>query len=237
MAEESPDIPEHIAIIMDGNGRWARERGLPRRDGHRAGAESVREAVEGCKELGVKYLTLYAFSSENWNRPQREIDALMSLLERFLEDKIGEIHERGVRLETIGSIERLPDSCRKRLEAARELTQDNSDLTLVLALSYGSREEITKAARALARDAADGRLDPDRITPEDLASRLDTAPYPDPDLLIRTSGEFRISNFLLWQISYAELIISPKYWPDFGKSDLVAAAEEYARRHRRFGGI
>ena len=237
MPGDSSSVPQHIAIIMDGNGRWARERGLPRRDGHRAGAESVREVVEGCRELGVKFLTLYAFSSENWNRPAAEVDALMTLLERFLEKKMGEIHDRGVRLKTIGSIEKLPEKCRRRLEAAKELTRNNTHLTLILALSYGSREEITHAARSLARDAASGSLDPESITPELLASRLYTAPYPDPDLLVRTSGELRISNFLLWQISYSELIISPKYWPDFKKSDLVSAAEEYARRHRRFGGI
>jgi undecaprenyl diphosphate synthase len=185
----------------------------------------------------VKYLTLYAFSSENWNRPQREIDALMSLLQRFLEEKMNEMHQRGVRLETIGNVERLPAKCRRQLEAGKELTRNNTDLTLVLALSYGSREEITQAARELAREAAAGHLDPAEITPEHLARHLDTAAYPDPDLLIRTSGEFRISNFLLWQISYAEFFISPKFWPDFKKSDLLAAVAEYARRHRRFGGI
>ena len=237
MSDSATSTPRHIAIIMDGNGRWARERGLPRRDGHRAGAESVREAVEGCKELGVDYLTLYAFSSENWNRPPSEVDALMKLLERFLKEKMNEMHERNVRLHTIGQIERLPAPCRKQLDKAIALTRDNTALNLILALSYGAREELVEAARSLAKDAAAGGLDPETITPELFSSRLYTAPFPDPDLLIRTSGELRISNFLLWQISYAELVVTPKNWPEFKKSDLHAAIEEYSRRHRRFGGI
>jgi undecaprenyl diphosphate synthase len=237
MATSASTSPQHIAIIMDGNGRWARERGLPRREGHRAGAESVREAVEGCKELGVKYLTLYAFSSENWNRPQSEIDALMKLLERFLKDKMGEMHKQNVRLHAIGQIDRLPDGCRKQLDKALAKTAENDSLNLILALSYGSREEIVEAARTLATEAAAGTLDPEAIDPDLFSQYLNTAPYPDPDLLIRTSGEMRISNFLLWQISYAELVVTPKNWPDFKKSDLHQAIEEYSRRHRRFGAI
>lgn len=230
-------IPEHIAVIMDGNGRWAKERGLPRRDGHRAGAESVRECVEACKQLGVKYLTLYAFSSENWNRPPSEVSALMTLLERFLDQKAEEMMKQDVRLQTIGHTERLPERTRAKLEKAIERTAGNTSMTLVLALSYGSREEITEAARSIARDAAAGTLDPESVTKELFSERLYTKDMPDPDLLIRTSGELRISNFLLWQISYAEIVIFRKFWPDFHQSDLFEAVEEYSCRHRRFGAL
>lgn len=233
----TPTIPRHIAIIMDGNGRWAKERGLPRREGHRAGAESVRECVEACKELGVSYLTLYAFSSENWNRPQTEIMALMALLERFLDEKAEELMRQNVRLAAIGHLERLPEKTRRKLDRAIARTAGNTSLTLVLALSYGAREEIVEAARSLAADAVAGRIDPAKIDCELFASRLFTAGIPDPDLLIRTSGELRVSNFLLWQISYAELVIVRKFWPDFGQADLFEAAQEYSRRHRRFGGL
>ncbi|MFM1558673.1 MAG: isoprenyl transferase [Roseibacillus sp.] len=239
MASQSAksDVPGHVAVIMDGNGRWARERGLPRREGHRAGAESVREAVEACKEIGIKFLTLYAFSSENWNRPKSEIKALMELLERFLKKKTPEMHKQGVRLHAIGRLDTLPDSCRRELDRAIEQTSSNRDLDLVLALSYGSREEIVDAAQVLAREAVAGEIDPESIDCEAFAKRLYTAEIPDPDLLIRTSGEFRLSNFLLWQCSYAEIVITRKYWPDFKKADLHEAVEEYARRHRRFGAI
>lgn len=230
-------IPRHIAIIMDGNGRWAKERGLPRRDGHRAGAESVRECVEACKELGVEYLTLYAFSSENWNRPAAEVTALMLLLERFLEEKADELMTQNVRLRAIGHLERLPEKTRRKLDQAIARTAGNTSLTLVLALSYGSREEIVEAARSLAADAAAGKLDPASIDAAAFASRLYTADIPDPDLLVRTSGELRVSNFLLWQISYAEIVIFKKFWPDFHQADLFEAAQEYARRHRRFGAL
>lgn len=234
---ETKSIPRHIAIIMDGNGRWAKERGLPRREGHRAGAESVRECVEACKQLGVEYLTLYAFSSENWNRPPAEITALMALLERFLEQKAGEMMKQNVRLTAIGHLERLPAKTRAKLKSAIDRTAGNTSLTLVLALSYGSREEITEAVRSIACDAAAGTLDPADITKDLFAARLYTADIPDPDLLIRTSGEMRLSNFLLWQISYSEIVIYKKFWPDFGQSDLFEAADEYSRRHRRFGGL
>ncbi len=230
-------IPRHIAIIMDGNGRWAKERGLPRRDGHRAGAESVRECVEACKELGVEYLTLYAFSSENWNRPAAEVTALMLLLERFLEEKADELMKQNVRLRAIGHLDRLPEKTRRKLDQAIARTAGNTSLTLVLALSYGSREEIVEAARSLAADAAAGKLDPKSIDAAAFASRLYTADIPDPDLLVRTSGELRVSNFLLWQISYAEIVIFKKFWPDFHQADLFEAAQEYARRHRRFGAL
>ncbi len=233
----TPSIPRHIAVIMDGNGRWAKERGLPRREGHRAGAESVRECVEACKELGVQYLTLYAFSSENWNRPAAEITALMTLLERFLDEKAGELMKQNVRLRAIGHLDRLPAKTRRKLDDAISRTSGNDSLTLVLALSYGSREEIVEAARSLAADAAAGKIDPAAIDNATFSSRLYTAGLPDPDLLIRTSGELRVSNFLLWQISYAEIVIFKKYWPDFGQSDLFEAVGEYSRRHRRFGGL
>lgn len=231
----SKDIPKHIAIIMDGNGRWANERGLPRAEGHRAGAESVREAVDTCRQIGVDYLTLFAFSSENWNRPQKEVNALMQLLERFLRDKLPELLKQNVRFHTIGQQSMLPEKCLKQINKATEKTKDNTGLNLVLALSYGSREEITDAARAIAQKVAAGELNPADIDSAMFADHLYTAEIPDPDLLIRTSGELRISNFLLWQISYSEIIISPKFWPDFKNADLRAAIEEYSRRHRRFG--
>jgi len=234
---EERSIPRHIAIIMDGNGRWAKERGLPRRAGHRAGAESVRECVEACKELGVEFLTLYAFSSENWNRPLTEVTALMALLERFLEEKAGELMKQNVRLTAIGHLDRLPKRTRRKLDVAIERTSGNTSLTLVLALSYGAREEIVEAARSLASDAAAGKLDPAKIDCAMFSSRLFTADIPDPDLLVRTSGELRVSNFLLWQISYAEIVIFKKFWPDFGQADLGEAVEEYSRRHRRFGAL
>ncbi|MDB6080697.1 MAG: Isoprenyl transferase [Akkermansiaceae bacterium] len=230
-------MPRHIAIIMDGNGRWAKERGLPRRAGHRAGAESVRECVEACKEMGVEYMTLYAFSSENWSRPLAEITALMALLERFLEEKAEELMRQDVKLAAIGHLERLPKRTRAKLEKAIQRTSGNKSLTLVLALSYGSREEIVEAARALATDAVAGKIDPAKIDNAMFASRLFTAGIPDPDLLIRTSGELRVSNFLLWQISYSEIVIVKKFWPDFRQADLFEAAQEYSRRHRRFGGL
>ncbi len=233
----STNIPDHIAIIMDGNGRWAKSRGLPRAEGHRAGAESVREAIDACKELGVKFLTLYAFSSENWNRPQAEVSALMILLERFLHSKAADLMRQNVKLQVIGQIERLPESTRKTLQKVIDQTAANDSITLVLALSYGAREEITNAARKLAQSVWEGKFTPAEITPEFFASMLDTAGIPDPDLLIRTSGEMRVSNFLLWQISYAEMVIVDQFWPDFRQGDLFSAVAEYQKRHRRFGEL
>ena len=232
-----PDIPRHIAVIMDGNGRWAGERGLPRREGHRAGAESVREVTEACMELGVEYLTLYAFSSENWSRPSDEVEALMSLLERFLSEKQKELRKQNIRLLAIGQIDRLPEKTRKLLHQIMEETAHHDAMTLVLALSYGAREEIVAASRSIAREVLDGKLDIDSIDSETFANHLQTRGIPDPDLLVRSSGEMRISNFLLWQISYAEIVIVKKYWPDFRKSDLLQVIDEYRRRHRRFGGL
>ncbi|MES2982449.1 MAG: isoprenyl transferase [Verrucomicrobiota bacterium] len=227
----------HIAIIMDGNGRWAKERGLPRAEGHRAGAESIREVTEACIELGVKYLTLYAFSSENWNRPKNEVDALMKLLDRFLDDKASELDKQNIRLQAIGDLDRLPAATRKRLDRIKEQTKNHQTMTLVLALSYGAREEITAAVRAIAKAAVAGEISPDQIDGELIAQHLYTKDIPDPDLLIRTSGEMRVSNFLLWQISYSEIVIVKKMWPDFRQGDLFAAVEEYNKRHRRFGAL
>ena len=232
-----PDIPRHIAIIMDGNGRWAKERGLPRREGHRAGAESVREITDTCIELGVEYLTLYAFSSENWNRPEAEIKALMALLDRFLSEKAKDLKKQNIRLLAIGQIDRLPAKTRALLSRIMAETAGHTTMTLVLALSYGGREEIISAARSLAADAAAGTVSPEEIDGPLFASRLQTAGIPDPDLLVRTSGEMRVSNFLLWQISYAEIVIVKKFWPDFRRNDLIEAVREYQRRHRRFGAL
>lgn len=230
-------VPRHVAVIMDGNGRWAQSRGLPRKAGHRAGAEAVREAVDACLETGVEFLTLYAFSSENWSRPKNEIDALMELLERFLKTKGKEFGKQNVRLRTIGRTHLLPASCREQLAKTITETSQNDALTVILALSYGSREEITDATRRIAQKIQKGDLSPDDITKETIARHLDTSAYPDPDFLIRTSGEIRLSNFLLWQLSYAEFFISPKNWPDFRKTDFREALENYSRRQRRFGRV
>ena len=222
---------------MDGNGRWARERGLPRIEGHRRGSESVRACTTACIEAGVPYLTLYAFSKENWQRPADEVGALMILLDRFLAERTAEIMERNIRLLAIGHLQDLPDKARKRLEDTIAKSANNTAMTLTLALSYGARTEIVDAARRIAREAKAGTLDPETVSEDTISSHLYTAGIPDPDLLVRTSGEMRISNFLLWQISYAEIVVTPKLWPDFTKEDLFAAMQEYARRNRRYGGI
>lgn len=237
MPDPSETVPQHIAIIMDGNGRWAKERGLPRVQGHRAGADSVREAVAACSELGVKYLTLYAFSSENWNRPKAEVDALMKLLERFLKDKTPEIISKNVRLQAIGRIDLLPKACRKQLNKSIEASAENDGLTLILALSYGGREEIVDGIKSVLHAVQEGHIDEAMITPELVSKHLYTRYYPDPDLMIRTSGEMRISNFLLWQLSYSEFYVTKKNWPDFRRNDLEEAIAEYNRRHRRYGGL
>ena len=230
-------VPKHIAVIMDGNGRWARERGYPRIEGHRRGSEAVRACTAGCLEAGVRHLTLYAFSKENWQRPPDEVKSLMNLLDRFLAERIAEIMERNIRLRAIGHLHDLPEKARRRLNDAIARSAGNTALDLTLALSYGARTEITDAARAIAREASAGTLDPDAITEETVAAHLYTADQPDPDLLIRTSGEMRISNFLLWQLSYTEIVVTPKLWPEFTKEDLFAAIREYAGRHRRYGGV
>jgi len=230
-------IPRHIAIIMDGNGRWAKKRTLGRIHGHRRGVESVRDVVRTAGEIGVEYLTLYAFSQENWNRPSNEVKALMRLLEEFLKNEIQELNENNVRLHAIGQIEDLPERVRRQLSLTQKATSANTGLILILALSYGARREITAAARRIAREVAEGRLSPDKIDEALLASHLYTREYPDPDLLIRTSGEMRVSNFLLWQISYAEFVISPVLWPDFRKEQFLDAVREYGNRQRRFGKV
>lgn len=239
MAASDPKkaIPQHIAIIMDGNGRWAAARNLPRRDGHRAGAVSVEECLVACGELGVRYLTLYAFSSENWKRPEAEVTALMTLLAHFLKEKTPRLMQNNVRLQVIGQLAKLPQRNQRQLRETIEKTKNNDGLTLVVALSYGSREEIVDAARRLMEEAKTGALDPAALDTETFSRYLYTAALPDPDLLIRTSGECRVSNFLLWQISYAEIVIAETLWPDFRREHLEAAIAEYQCRHRRFGGL
>lgn len=235
--DPNKEIPQHIAIIMDGNGRWAAARNLPRRDGHRAGAASVEECLMVCGELGVRYLTLYAFSSENWKRPEAEVTALMALLAHFLKEKTPSLMKNNIRLQVIGQLTKLPERNQKQLRDTTEKTKNNDGLTLVVALSYGSREEIVDAARQLMEEARAGAIDPDDLDAETFSRYLYTAALPDPDLLIRTSGECRVSNFLLWQISYAEIVITETLWPDFRREHLVAAIAEYQCRHRRFGGL
>jgi undecaprenyl diphosphate synthase len=224
-----------VAVIMDGNGRWAKQRHLPRVEGHRNGVESVRTIVRAAGEVGVKYLTLYAFSVENWNRPKDEVDTLMTYLARFLKSEFGELNRNNVRLDAIGQIYRLPEFVQQQLEKTKAALAKNNGLTLILALSYGGRTEIVEAARSMAQKVKEGQLEPAEITEQVLSQHLYTCHYPDPDLLIRTSGEMRISNFLLWQISYAELVVTPTLWPDFRKPQFFEALEEYTRRHRRFG--
>src|SRR5262245_20993535 len=230
-------LPTHVAIIMDGNGRWAKQRGLPRIEGHRHGAESARAIIRAAGELGIKYLTLYAFSAENWNRPKDEVDALMKYLVHYLKSETSELNKNNVRLEVIGQIYRLPENVQEHLKKSITTLSKNNGLTLVMALSYGSRIEIVEAVRSIAEKAKQGKLDPADITEQVISQHLWTRSLPDPDLLIRTSGEMRVSNFLLWQISYAELVITPTLWPDFRKAQFYAALEEYHQRHRRFGGL
>jgi undecaprenyl diphosphate synthase len=227
--------PVHVAIIMDGNGRWARARGLPRVIGHKRGAESVRTSVKACNELGVSYLTLFGFSSENWSRPESEVKDLMALLRLHLKGEMAELHQNGVRFRAIGDRSRLGDGIVALIESAESLTRSNTGLNLTVALSYGGRDEITAAARRLARQVAEGRIDPDAIDQQAFAGQLETAGIPDPDLIIRTSGEKRISNFLLWQSAYSEFVFVDTLWPDFGRQDLETAILEYQRRERRYG--
>lgn len=227
--------PRHVAVIMDGNGRWATERGLPRTAGHEAGADSVREIVRACGELGVEYLTLYSFSTENWGRPDDEVETLMALLARYLVEERDELMQNRVRLRGIGELDRLPPHVRQLLDAATRQTEGNDGLLLTLALSYGSRAEIVDAVRRLAGEVAAGSLRPADIDEAAISQRLYTAGTPDPDLLVRTSGEMRLSNFLLWQLAYAELYVTDVYWPDFRRPHLEAALEVYGARQRRFG--
>lgn len=228
-------IPRHLAIIMDGNGRWAERRHLPRIFGHRRGVETVQDIVKECRTVGVRHLTLYAFSSENWRRPEDEVSALMGLLSRYLKSELETLLERRIRLKVIGEISRLPGDVRQVLEDTIARTAANEEMVLTLALSYGARDEIARATRKLARQVSEGALSPDEIDEKAIAGALDTATIPDPDLLIRTSGEMRISNFLLWQLAYTELYFSEVLWPDFDVRELHLALEEYGRRQRRFG--
>ena len=228
-------VPTHVAIIMDGNGRWARARGLPRASGHRQGAEAVKRTLRAAVELEIRYLTLFSFSSENWRRPAEEVSDLMGLLRRYLQSEIAELHKNRIQLRVIGERERLPDDVRRLIEDAERQTRENERLVLTMAISYGGRQEIVAAARRLARDVAEGRLAPDAVDETAFAGRLFTAEVPDPDLLIRTSGEQRISNFLLWQTAYSEFVFTDTLWPDFGEDDLSAAIQEYQRRDRRYG--
>jgi undecaprenyl diphosphate synthase len=236
-SEAKASLPRHVAIIMDGNGRWARQRHLPRIEGHRAGAESARVIIRTAGELQIKYLTLYAFSVENWNRPKEEVDALMKYLVHYLKTETPELNKNNVRLEVIGQIYRLPEMVQEQLKKAISILSRNNGLTLVMALSYGGRTEIVEAVRSIASKVKAGELDPPDITEQIVAQHLYTRNIPDPDLLIRTSGEMRVSNFLLWQISYTELAVTQTLWPDFRKPQFYAALEEYHRRHRRFGAI
>ena len=233
----NPHVPRHVAVIMDGNGRWARQRGLPRHAGHWEGMKAVREAVEGACAAGVEILTLFAFSTENWKRPRSEIDALMELLRAYAEKEQESLARAGVEARVLGEVERLDPPSREAVRRIEETTRGGSVLRLNLMVSYGAREELVRAARTLAARARDGVLDPESIDAATLEQALFTAGLPDPDLLIRTSGEFRISNFMLWQLAYTELYIASAYWPDFTREDLYTAVLDYQRRERRFGRV
>jgi undecaprenyl diphosphate synthase len=235
MTHRPDDMPRHVAIIMDGNGRWAERRGLSRIEGHRAGIESVRAVVRAAGELGVEFLTLYAFSIENWNRPQSEVAELMQLLDQYLETELENVMENDIRVRAIGRLERLPPGVRRRVAHAVEVTRENRAMTLVFALSYGGRAEIVDAVRALLRDAEEGKVDPEGVDEKMFASYLYDPEIPDPDLLIRTGAESRVSNFLLWQIAYAEIYTTDRMWPDFREADLEEALNDFRRRERRFG--
>jgi undecaprenyl diphosphate synthase len=232
-----PDVPRHVAIIMDGNGRWAAARGLPRVEGHRRGVEALRKTVRAAGEMGIRCLTIFSFSSENWQRPASEVRDLMGLLRRFIRNDLAELHGNGVCVRVIGEREGLDPDIRRLLEEAEELTRHNDGLTLVVAFNYGARDEIARAVRRIAANVAAGALAPQAITEELIGQHLDAPDITDPDLIIRTSGELRLSNFLLWQAAYSELVFTPAYWPDFDRAALEGAIEEYRRRERRFGGL
>jgi undecaprenyl diphosphate synthase len=232
---DTDNLPRHIAIIMDGNGRWAQKHTLGRIRGHHKGAKSVRTVVRACREIGIQYLTLYAFSTENWERPDEEVQALMRLLEDYLTKEVAELNEQGIRLTAIGDTARLNPAVQEKLKDAMEITKANDKMTLNLALSYGGRDEIIHAVKTIVRDHQDGKIDAGGIDKEVFSNYLYTSDIPDPDLLIRTSGECRISNFLLWQLAYAELYFTKVLWPDFSKDDLYRAIDSYQKRERRFG--
>ncbi len=230
-------VPRHVAIIMDGNGRWAAARGLPRAEGHRRGVEALRRTIRAAGEIGIEIVTIFSFSAENWSRPASEIGELMGLLRRFIRNDLADLHKSNVRVRIIGEREGLDPDIGRLLTEAEELTRDNDGLTLVVAFNYGARQELMRAARRIAEAAAAGRLKPTDVTVETLAGFLDAPDLPDPDLIIRTSGEQRLSNFLLWQSAYSELVFVPTYWPDFDRAALEAAILEYRQRERRFGGL
>lgn len=233
----SGPIPEHIAIIMDGNGRWAQKKGNIRLFGHKAGVESVRDITESCAQLGVGYLTLYAFSTENWSRPSSEINGLMKLLVQTLRNEAERLNRNDIKLVTIGQTERLPEKCQEQLQEVIDLTKDNTRMQLCLALSYSGRWDIKEAVKSIAREVQNGNIQPDEIDDKRIGSFLSTAKIPDPDLIIRTSGEYRISNFLLWQLAYSELYITETYWPDFRRDELYQAIFSFQKRDRRYGKV
>lgn len=235
--KSSGSVPSHIAIIMDGNGRWAQKKGNIRLFGHKAGVESVRDVTESCAQLGVQHLTLYAFSTENWNRPSHEINGLMKLLVQALRNEAERLKENDIKLVTIGQIERLPGRCQSQLKEVMEMTKENSRMQLCLALSYSGRWDITEAVKLIASEVKRGTIMPEDINDALIGSYLSTASVPDPDLIIRTSGEYRISNFLLWQLAYSELFITETYWPDFRRDELYKAIVSYQKRDRRFGKV
>jgi undecaprenyl diphosphate synthase len=236
-AGDGPEAPVHVAIIMDGNGRWAAARGLPRLEGHRRGVEALRRTVRNAADLGIKVLTIYSFSTENWSRPEQEIIDLMGLIKRFVREDLAELHRAGVKVRMIGERNGLDPEILKLVGDAEKLTNANEALTLVVAFNYGGRQEIVSAARRVAKAARAGEIDPDKIDEAAFEPHLDTAGLPDPDLVIRTSGELRLSNFLLWQSAYAEFVVLPVYWPDFDRAALEQAIDEFRRRQRRFGGL
>jgi undecaprenyl diphosphate synthase len=235
-ARSGAGAPRHVAIIMDGNGRWAKARGLPRTEGHRRGVEAVRRTVKSAIDLGVHHLTLFSFSSENWTRPVEEVDFLFGLFRRYIRRDVAELHASGVRISVIGNREALPADILDMIVEAEGMTRNNRALELIFAFNYGARDEIVRATRALAEDVKAGKLDPSAIDEAAIRDRLDTARFPDPDLIIRTSGELRLSNFLLWQSAYSELVFAPVMWPDFGPDAFRAALEEFGGRTRRYGG-
>jgi undecaprenyl diphosphate synthase len=224
-------IPAHVAIIMDGNGRWAKQRGLPRLAGHQAGTENLRRTIRACVELGIRYLSIYAFSTENWGRPKEEVEGLLRILESVIEKELNELHKEGVQLRHIGRLEKLPEALRKKVENAIELTKDNTTLTVVVAFNYGGRDEIVFAVEEMIREG----IKVEDVSEALLSQHLFTAGIPDPDLIIRTSGEMRLSNFLIWQAAYSEYYVTPAYWPDFDKAELQKAIDAYCQRSRRFG--
>ncbi len=235
--QKQGEIPRHIAVIMDGNGRWARSRGSVRIFGHKAGVDSVRDITEVCAQIGVKYLTLYAFSTENWERPKGEVSALMKLLVQTLRSETRKLDENDIKLTSIGNVDRLPPSCRRELEDAKALTAENGRMELCLALSYSGRWDVRQAVNAISKKVKEGNIDPDDINDELISDHLATANMPDPDLIVRTSGEFRLSNFLLWQSAYSEIYVTDTFWPDFRRDELYKAISSYQSRDRRFGKV